>query len=119
MLVFNMLYNMKLRIKFQKSVKKVPVCLACKVKSRTFAPAFRKGRCLRAAGMKGAAKKIPQKFGGLKNPPYLCKRFPPETGGGLTKAFNEIIWIRDEKERYCASCYRVMTGCNDIELDGS
>ena len=69
--------------------------------------------------MKGAAKKIPQKFGGLKNPPYLCKRFPPETGGGLTKAFNEIIWIRDEKERYCASCCRVMTGSNDIELDGS
>ena len=34
-------------------------------------------------------------------------------------AFNEIIWIRDEKERYCASCCRVMTGSNDIELDGS
>ena len=61
MLVFNMLYNMKLRIKFQESVKKVPVCLACKVKSRTFAPAFRKWRRLMAAGLKGGCKKNPAK----------------------------------------------------------
>ena len=34
-------------------------------------------------------------------------------------AFNEIIWIRDEKERYCASCCLNGTGSNDIALDGS
>ena len=68
-------------------MKKVCLLLAVPAKSRTFAPAFQKGRHPTGDGRKGKTKKVSEKFAGMKKTPYLCRRFPSETGASSLKDF--------------------------------
>ena len=71
----------------KKTVKKFLEPLAGSAKSRTFATAFRKGRHPTGDGRKGKTKKVSEKFAGMKKTPYLCRRFPSETGASSLKDF--------------------------------